>query len=62
MNIKKLIELRNAKKAEMEGLLGKAVTEERAMDETEKAKFDALEAEIRSLDGTIKAYEGISEA
>lgn len=57
MNIKKLIELRNAKKAEMEGLLGKAVTEERAMDETEKAKFDALEAEIRSLDGTIKAYE-----
>lgn len=57
MNIKKLIELRNAKKAEMEGLLGKAVTEERAMDETEKAKFDALEAEIRSLDETIKAYE-----
>lgn len=62
--MKKLLELRAKKKAELEAILGKARTEERAFTEEEKAQFDALEAEIRSLDETIQAEErakGIKE-
>lgn len=62
--MKKLFELRAKKKAELEALLGKAKTEERAFSEDEKKQFDALESEIKSLDATIMAEErakGISE-
>lgn len=62
--MKKLFELRNKKKAELDALLNKAKTEERAFSEDEKKQFDTLEAEIQSLDATIKAEErakGISE-
>lgn len=55
--MKKLIELRAKKKAELEALLGKAKTEERAFSEEEKKQFDTLEAEIQQLDATIKAEE-----
>ena len=62
--MKKLIELRAKKKAELDALLDKAKTEERAFSEDEKKQFDTLEAEIKSLDATINAEErakGISE-
>lgn len=62
--MKKLFEKRAQKKAELDALLNKAKTEERAFSEEEKAQFDALEAEIQSLDATIKAEErakGITE-
>ena len=38
-------------------VLGKAKTEERAMDETEVAKFDELEKKIKAIDTTINAEE-----
>lgn len=62
--MKKLIELRNKKKAELQAMLDKAKAEERAFTTEETAAFDALEAEIKSLDATIKAEEraqGITE-
>ena len=55
--MKKLFELRAKKRAELEALLGKAKTEERAFSEDEKKQFDALESEIKSLDATIQAEE-----
>lgn len=62
--MKKLIELRAKKKAELEALLNTVKTEERAFSEDEKKQFDTLEAEIQQLDATIKAEEraqGISD-
>lgn len=62
--MKKLIELRNKKKVELQAMLDKAKAEERAFTTEETAAFDALEAEIKSLDATIKAEEraqGITE-
>ena len=62
--MKKLIELRNKKRAELQAMLDAVKAEERAFTEEETAAFDALEAEIKSLDATIKAEEraqGISE-
>ena len=55
--MKKLIELRAKKKAELEALLNKAKTEERAFTDDETKQFDALENEIQQLDTTIKAEE-----
>lgn len=62
--MKKLIELRNKKKAELQSMLDTVKAEERAFNEEETAAFDALEAEIKSLDATIEKEErakGISE-
>lgn len=53
--LKALIEKRNAKVTEMQAILNKAKTEERAMTEEEVAKFNALEKEIKDLDTTIEA-------
>lgn len=53
--MKKLIELRNKKRAELQAMLDAAKAEERAFTDEENATFDALEAEIKSLDATIKA-------
>lgn len=55
--MKKLIELRAKKKAELDALLNTAKAEERAFSEDEKKQFDTLEAEIQQLDATIKAEE-----
>lgn len=62
--MKKLIELRNKKRAELQAMLDAVKAEERAFTEEETAAFDALEAEIKSLDATIEKEEraqGISE-
>ncbi len=53
--MKELIEKRNAKVAEMQGLLKLVKTEERAMSEEENTKFQDLEKEIAQLDVTIAA-------
>lgn len=55
MNLKKLIETRNAKLEEMQALLEKAETETRAMTPEEQERFDALEGEVKSLKNTIDA-------
>lgn len=57
MNLKKLIEQRELKRKEMRALLDTANTEERAMNDTEIASFEALEKEIRNLDATINAIQ-----
>jgi len=53
--MKKLIEKRNAKVEEMQGLLKAAKSEERALSEEENTKFKDLEKEISQLDATIAA-------
>lgn len=65
MNLKALIELRNAKLDEMKSMTAKAVEETRAMTEEEDGAFKSLEAEVRSLDVMIeraKAVEGMGMA
>lgn len=65
MNLKALIELRNAKLEEMKSMTAKAVEETRAMTEEEDGAFKALEAEVRSLDAMIeraKAVDGMGMA
>lgn len=65
MNLKALIEQRNAKLDEMKSMTAKAVEETRAMTDEEDAAFKALEAEIRDLDSVIeraKAVEGMGMA
>lgn len=59
MNLKALIERRNALLDEMDGLFAACKTgeEERAFNETETARFNEIEAEIRAIDTTIKAQE-----
>ena len=57
MKNKKLAELREAKQKEMNELLNKVTVEERAFNADEKARFEALEAEIRSIDETNDAIE-----
>lgn len=54
LNLKKIIESRNAKAAAMRALAEKAVSEERALTEEESSSFDELEAEVRALDETIE--------
>ena len=54
---KRLAEQRAAYEAEMNGLLEKAETEERAMTDEESARFDELEGKIKDIDRTIKAEE-----
>lgn len=53
--LKALIEKRNTKVAEMQGILNKAKAEERAMTDEEMTIFNALEKEIGDLDKTIEA-------
>lgn len=65
MNLKALIELRNAKLDEMKTMTKTAVEETRAMTEEEDGAFKSLEAEVRSLDVMIeraKAVEGMGMA
>lgn len=65
MNLKALIELRNAKLDEMKTMTAKAVEETRAMTDEEDGAFKAFDAEVRSLDAMIeraKAVEGMGMA
>ena len=55
MKLKALIEKRNTKVAEMQGMVDKAKEETRAMTEEEMTKFNELEKEIKGLDATIEA-------
>jgi HK97 family phage major capsid protein len=55
MKIKALIEKRNDKVKEMQGILDKAKEETRAMTEEEMTRFNDLEKEIKELDATIEA-------
>lgn len=55
--MKKLIEKRAALKAQLQTMLDKVKTEERAFSEDETKEFDRIESEIKSLDATIKAEE-----
>lgn len=54
---KKLAEQRAAYEQEMQEILDKAESEERAITEEESAKFDELEGKIKEIDRTIKAEE-----
>lgn len=57
MKLKALIEKRNAKIEEMQGLIKVAETETRAFTTEESQKWDALGQEVRDLDTTIKAMQ-----
>lgn len=61
MNLKALIELRNAKLEEMKSMTKTAVDETRAMTEEEDGAFKALEAEVRSLDAMIERAKAVDE-
>lgn len=54
MNLKKLIEKRNALVDKLNEIVKKAEEETRAMTEDENKEFDQITAEIRDLDATIK--------
>lgn len=55
--MKELMEKRNALIVEMEGLLATAKTETRAFNETETERIEAVKAEIKGIDNTIKVEE-----
>lgn len=55
--LKSLIEQRNDKVAEMQGVVEAVKAEERAMNTEEMDKFNGLEKEIKDIDATIKAEE-----
>lgn len=61
MNLKQLIEMRNAKVEELKKLVDGAVTETRALSEEENTKVAALEKEISDLDATIKTAEAVEK-
>ena len=61
MNLKALIEQRNAKLAEANALIAAATTETRAFTEDEKGAFDTLEGEIRALNDTIAAIQSAAK-
>lgn len=55
--MKKLIKKRAALKAQLQTMLDKAKTEERAFSDDETKEFDRIEGEIKSIDATIEAEE-----
>lgn len=62
MNLKELLEKKNAKIEEMNAILTKIETENRSeMADDEKTAFDKLEIEVRSLEETIKRVETASK-
>lgn len=54
MNLKKLIEKRNALVDKLNEIVKKAEDETRAMNDDENKEFDQATAEIRALDATIE--------
>ena len=61
MNLKELIEKRNANMEKLKALINKAKTEKRTLNEEEGNSFSELETEIRNLDETIKAFQTTRE-
>lgn len=57
MNLKKLLETRAAKAAELDAMFALIDKEERVFDEEEQKKFDALKAEIENIDKTLRSFE-----
>ena len=57
MNVKELIENRNAKVAQMENLLTTAKAENRLPSDEEKKQFTDLEKEVKDIDATIAMYD-----
>ena len=57
MNVKELIENRNAKVAQMEGLLTTAKAENRLPSDEEKKQFADLEKEVKDIDATVTMYD-----
>lgn len=57
MNVKELIENRNTKVAQMEGLLTTAKAENRLPSEDEKKQFADLEKEVKDIDATVAMYD-----
>lgn len=55
--IKALVEKRNSLVDEMEGLLDKAKAETRAFNDEENTRIEAIKAEIKGIDNTIKVDE-----
>lgn len=56
-NLKALLEQRDELRAQLEEIVGKADTETRAMSDDESTKFDAIEKQIKDIDGTIAREE-----
>ena len=61
MVIKELIENRNAKVAQMEGLLNAAKAENRLLSDDEKKQFDNLEKEVKDIDSTVARYDKMAD-
>lgn len=61
MKLKKLLELRAEKANAMSVILEKAKVEERAISAEETVAFDKLDAEIKSIDDTIRAEQRAEE-
>lgn len=57
MNLKALIEKRNALIADMKSLCDKATAETRAMTTEEQTDYDAKKAEVEALNKTIRSIE-----
>lgn len=57
MNLKKLLETRQAKVNELDEMFKLIEQESRAFDEEEQKKFDALKAEIENIDKTLRSFE-----
>ena len=57
MNLKKYLEMREAKRAEMKKILDEANEENRALTKEERESFDKLNDEVRDLTATIEAIQ-----
>lgn len=57
MNLKKLMEMRQAKQNELKQIIAKANEEKRALTAEEQTSFEAIEQEVRDLDATINAIQ-----
>lgn len=55
--LKKLHEQRDSLKSQLDAILGKVKTEERAMNDEENAEFERIEGKIKNINRTIAAEE-----
>lgn len=61
MNVKKLIEDRNAKVGQMENILNSAKAENRMLSDEEHEQFEKLKGEVAEMDNTIGAYDDMAK-